>query len=252
MKKGTFEIIGNSYSAAGTNLFRFSNQCSWFFRPFLFIFSIIASALLMIGSLLFNVLRIFDVLSSLVDSLRQTLLNKLRNLSTSLDNSFLSFLLYPVIMILIAAIFIISVLIPKISTNHSTVGHHVINNMSLTGVGTFREIIQIGLSGIRNLYSYVGNKFILVRPFLIIPCLINTMLLMILILGATPLLLFDMISYLIDQIRIVCIRVSRSLSEGIRNSFTSFIINPLVMLVLVPIIIAALIIPKFSTSLNVN
>ena len=252
MAKGTFQIISESYQIGANNLFEYCSGLPWIFKPFFYCYAIVGALVLYACSLIFYVLIIFDYLASIVNAIRKSLLSIIEGNSEAAQDSLGSFIFSPLIICIITPIFILSALLPKISSEidiDETTGE-VLEKADITSSGTFRKIISFSMDTISNLFSYIRDQSLLFMPFLIIPCLINCILMLILILISTPLLLFDLFSYIVDSIRSVCIRISRSLGQSTENGFGGFVFSPILLVLLVPIFIGILIIPKFSTGID--
>ena len=79
------------------------------------------------------------------------------------------------------------------------------DRMDITGSGTFRKIIGFSMETVSGLFSFVKDRTVLLWPFLLIPCLFNSALMLFLMLITSPLLLLDLLSHIVDAIRGSCI-----------------------------------------------
>ncbi len=254
MAKGTFQIISESYQRGANNLFNFCQEAPWILKPFLYIYALLGSAALYISSFAFYVLIIFDHLSSAVNWIRRGLLNTIEDRSRNVEYSLVGFIFNPLIIAILTPIFILSALLPKISSelDIDEATGEILEKLDITSSGTFKKIMNFSKDTISNSFDYIKESSIIWWPFLIIPCLFNSLLMLIIIVISTPLLLLDLFSYIIDSIRGFCIKVSRNLGESTEEGFGWFLFSPIILVLLVPVFIVVLIIPKFSTGIDAS
>ncbi len=252
-KKGTFQIISESYQIGAKNLFKYCKSVVWILKPFLCLYAIFVFVVLYISSWVFYILIIFDFLAKIVNSLRNFLFNSIDAKSENVKYSLIGFVINPLIIVILTLIFILSAIIPKISSelNIDELTGSALNEMDITGSGTFKQIIKLSMKTISNLFVFIKGKKLLFWPFLIVFCLFNSLLMLALILIATPLLILDFLSYIVDSIRNFCSKISRNLGNSIEKGFGRFIFSPIILVLLVPVFIVVLIIPKFSTAIDI-
>lgn len=252
MSKGTFQIISESYQIGANNLIEYCDDAPLILKPFFYIYAIIGYLSLYICSFIFYLLIIFDYFSSFINSIRKVLLDSIEDRSINVDTSLINFLFNPIIIAALTPIFIISGILPKISSELDIDEYtgEVIKNLNITGSGTFKKIINFSMETTSNLFNYLRNQNFLTWPFLIIPCLFNAFIMFLIILVSTPLLILDLFSHIVDSIRAFCIKTSRNLGQSTYNGIGGFLFSPIVLIILVPIFIGILIIPKFSTAID--
>ena len=252
MSKGIFQIISESYQIGAKNMFEYSKGSPLLFRPLLYSYALLGYLMLFGCSFIFYILIVFDHLSNFVNSIRTTLLNSIESNSDKVLYSFWAFVFSPIIIGLLTPIFILSAIIPKISSeiDIDEFTGEVLSRLNISGKGTFRKIIRISFETISNLYTYIGSKKIITWPFLVVPALMNSGILLFIIIISTPLLLFDILSYIVDSIRAFIIKISRRLGQSTKMGFGSFVFSPIIMLFLVPVFIVVLIVPKFTTGID--
>lgn len=252
MAKGTFQIISESYQIGAKNLFKYCRNAPMILKPFFYVYAIFTYVVLYISSFVFYILIVFDFLATIVNSIRKALLNSIETKSKNVQYSFSAFIFNPLIIAILTPIFILSAILPKISSEigiDDTTGD-ILDNLDITGSGTFRKIINFLMGTISNLFVFIKQKNVLFLPFLILPYLFHCVIMLFLILISTPLLLLDLFSYIIDSIRDFCIRISRNLGKSTENGFWGFAFSPIILVFLVPVFIGILVIPKFSTGID--
>jgi len=254
MAKGTFQIISESYQRGANNLFNYCQEAPWILKPFLYIYALMGCVVLYVSSFAFYILIIFDHLASAVNCVRRGLLNAIEERSRNVEDSFIEFIFNPIIIALLTPIFILSALLPKISSelDIDEATGEILEKLDITSNGTFRKIMDYSKDTISNSLDYIKESSIIWWPFLILPWLFNSLLMLIIIVISTPLLLLDLFSYIIDSIRGFCIKISRNLGESTEESFGWFLFSPIILALLAPVFILVLIIPKFSTGIDAS
>lgn len=252
MTKGTFGIISESYRKGAENLFEYCRNAPIILRPFFYLYAIIYYIILHLISFIFYILSVFDFLAENTDYVRKGILKEIEYKSDNVKKSLGSFIFNPLIITILVLLFVLSALIPKISSlmDMDDITGELRNGVEDTGISTFKAIITFSMKTTSNLFAFIQPKHAVSWPFLIIPCLSNSTLMLLLIAVSTPLLLFDFFSYIIDSIRCLCIRISMGLEKSTVNGFGGFIFTPLILIILFPIFLAVLIIPKFSTGID--
>jgi len=252
MTKGTFQIISESYQNAISNLFEYCNQFHWIIRPIFFIYACAASLIMLVASLIFSILIIFDALARFVNSIRDAIFESMYNNSENVRYTLNGFIFNPIIVCLTVPIFILSIILPKISSEleFDESISDVIGNFNFANSGAFQKIIRISLYIISELLYFFHKSSVLFWPLLAIPFLFNSALMLFVILISTPLLILDLISWIVDGIRFACVKIAIGLSKSVNHGFSGFLFSPAILLILVPVFILVLIIPKFSSTIE--
>jgi len=251
MSKGTFQLISESYRNGAKGLFRYCQTIPFLLKPFFYCYALVVSIVLHLCSSVFYVLIIFDYLASFINSIRSALFNTIQKKSRKILNSTIAFLFNPLLIALLTPIFILSAILPKISSELEIDDFtgDIIDNSDITGSGTFKKIITFSIETVHNSFIFFREKSIFLWGLLIIPCITNSILMFILILISIPLMLLDLLSYIIDSIRKVCVKISQGLGQSTIR-FSGYLFSPFIMVLLVPVFLAILIVPKFSTGID--
>jgi len=250
MTKGTFQIISESYQNAISNLFDYCNQFHWIVRPILFIYVCLVSITMLAASLIFYILIIFDALARFVNATRDAIFDSMYNTSGSLRYTVSGFVFNPMIVSLIIPIFILSIILPKLSSDFDESVSDFLGNFNLANSGAFQKIIRLSIYTLGQLLYFFSRGKVWFWPLLAIPFLFNSALMLLIIFICTPLLILDLISWIVDFIRFMCIKIATNLSKSVDRSFSGFLFSPAILLILVPIFILVLIIPKFSSTIE--
>jgi len=110
MKKGTFQIISESYQVGAQNLFEYCRYAPILLKPFFYGYAIFGFCVLYLCSFAFYILIIFDHLARIVNSIRNGLLNIIQRNSENVQYSLGGFILNPMIIALLTPVFILSAL----------------------------------------------------------------------------------------------------------------------------------------------
>lgn len=252
MAKGTFRLIGDAYRLSARNVFQYCRPRAFLLKPFLYPYALFWWVILSVCALGFSFLVIFDHLARFVDAIRRRLLGGIESSSARAGDSFGKFLLNPLGIALLTPLFILSALIPKLS---SLVELDVVTGTAFDAVeehryGAFRKISAATTGAMSSLFRYVQRRTLILWPVLLPIYLANCVLLLLLLLICTPLLLLDLFSYIVDAIRSWCVRTAQNLGNATQHSFRDFLFGPAMLVCLTPIFLLALLIPKFSTGLD--
>ncbi len=252
MSIGIFSYIGTSYVKAAKNTFYFTKHAPFLLKPFALAFALFYSVILLIISLFFYALIILDWLGNLTDTLRKGLLNAIDRQSRKINNGILSFILSPIIIVLLSPLFLLSVFIPKVSSN--PIENFAVNEISdiFSGAGAFKRINKIIWGAAKRLFRYVGNANLILMPILSVIAILYSIVLIAVGSIFAILIPLDWISYLIESIRQGIVSFTNNQQQKIRYSGSSFLIAPVLLAVLAPLFLLLLIIPKFTTQLDVE
>jgi len=245
MKQGIFSILGTIYFASAKNTFYYVGNNSLMIKPFTFFIALSYSTILIPIGLIFSMFIIFDWLSKITDAIRNFFLNIIDKQSWSIDNSFLSFLIRPIILVILIPLFILSIFIPRLSTNY--IVHDV--SIMLSATGTFKQINIIIYRAANKLFVYISAAPLLMKPFLAIIGIIYSIILIIFGTLFIFLIPLDWISKGIEGIRIYITNFISKLQYNIKYKVRAFLFTPIILTLFFPIILCILIIPKFTTNI---
>ena len=252
MVSGTFSSIGDSYAKAIGSLFYHAMHATFIFKiPFL-ILSVIYSIFLIFISIVFYLLIVIDWLSNIINSVRIVLLNIMENNSCSIDNNLLSFVIRPVVMVLLSPIFFASLFIPKLSGN--SISDVLLNESKgvANGMGVFGKIRGVLWGSIGRLFRYVSSSSVLFFPITLPIAIIYSVVLFALGLFFMLLVPLDWLSSLVDSVRVGIVRYVDNSQNSIRYSTPSFLFKPIFLSVLAPVFLALLLIPKLTSQINMS
>jgi len=246
MNRGIFATLSSAYFETGENVFYYVSYSHWIFKPFLFILAIGFNIILIPVAIVFWSLKIFDIFGKLVNSIRRTILNIMEDLSNNISNSFFSFILNPIIIVFLSPFFILSLLIPKLS---SDVVVEQVSDIG-DGAGAFRRLNEISSNGVEEIFVYLRYSNILVKPFIFMIALFLSFILICLGYLFILFLPLDWISKLVESIRQFIVDFVNNKNYYIKYNINSFLFTPILLVALAPIFILAILIPKFSSSIS--
>jgi len=250
MSDGIFLSLSKSYFATIKDSFYYAWHTNWLLKPFALIIATIYTILLLPIGIVFALLIVLDWIGKLTDTIRKSILAFMENRSYEVDNSFLTFLIYPLLLIFIAPLFLLSVFIPKLSSN-------ALVNMSenelsdiISGAGAFKQIKEIIWEAANNLFRYVANANLFLKPFYALIAIVYSIVLI--IIGTIFLILIpiDWLSKLIENARQNVAKFADNQHYKIRYSFSSFLFTPIMLILLAPIFLLIILVPKFTTNFD--
>ena len=252
MGTGIFSNLGRSYFRASNNAFYYVGQSHLLTKPFALVLALVYSLFLIPTGVVFYALIILDWLGNITDAIRKFILNAMDNHSWRVDDNFFSFIFRPLVLAVLSPLFLISVFIPKVSSH--AMGDFVMNELSdvTSGAGAFKQINEIIWRAAKKLFQYVSKAPLLVMPVAAVIAILYSVVLIVIGLIFAVLVPLDWLSHLIESMRQGIARFADGQQGGIRYSGTSFLFSPILMVVLAPLILFVLIIPKFSTGLDVE
>ncbi len=252
MSDGIFLSLSKSYLSSAKNTYYFISTVTWILKPFALIIALLYSIILVPVGLVFGILIVFDWVGKITDTIRRSILNTMDKQSWAVDNSFFSFLFRPILLVLIAPLFIISVFIPKLSSN--ALVNMSVNEASdvVSGAGAFSRINKIIWGAANRLFRYVANAPLLLKPITAIIAIVYSIVLI--IVGALFLILIplDWISRLIEKTRQGIVRFADNQQNNIRDQTSSFLFVPLLLVVLAPLFLIIILVPKFTTGIDID
>lgn len=248
MSHGVFGSLGGGYVKAGTSLFRYSSQQRWFIQPFTMMVAVIYAPLLFIAALGFYLFLIFDLLGTLLDQIRSKLLNLITRMADRTGHTFKYFFWGPIVICLVAPLFLLSLFIPKFSSE-VTVGV-LAEFTDLTGNGAFKTMNQACWKASGELFRYIARKPFYVMPVLAIIATLYSFTLLGIGLCFVILIPLDWISAVIEMTRQRIVAITNRFGSEIDQSLGQFLYVPVVLIFLAPIFLAVLLIPKFASNFD--
>jgi len=251
-KKGVFTKLSKSYFLSAKSLFSYVKKTLFLFKPIVLIISLLYSTILIPIGIIFGGLILFDWLSSITDKIRYFIIKLMETQSLLITNSFLSFILRPILLVLIAPFFILSVFIPKLSNNVG--GDLAQNELSdvTSGVGSFKRINQIIWRAASNLFIYVSNSALILKPIAGIVAIIYSIILIIVGAAFFILIPLDFISRIIENIRNKIVKFSSYMQQKINKNMMTFLFIPIFLVLFAPLFLAIILIPKFTTNIDLE
>jgi hypothetical protein len=247
MTTGVFSSVGSSYLKAAKNVFSYLGYSHLLLKPIVLLLALIYALFLLIIGIIFYCLIILDWVGQLTDDIRKFFMNALENNSYRVDDSLFSFLFRPLGMLVLAPLFLISLCIQKFSSTVELDPYGVSDAM-----GTFKRIQQTFWQAAKRLFYYVSNSFILLMPFIAIVAVFYSLVLIAMGFVFFLLIPLDFISRLVENIREGIANFCHNHQRKIVYSFADFLFSPILLIILSPIFMGLLIIPKFSGELVSN
>lgn len=250
MSQGIFSSLSQAYFTSAKNSFYYATHTRFIIKPFALIIALCYAVVLIPVGTIFALLIILDWVGKTTDAIRRFFLELMDKQSWSVDNSFFSFLFRPIILVVLAPLFLLSVFIPKLSSNSMV--HLAVNELSdiMSGAGAFKQINQIIYRAANRLFVYVSSAPLLMKPFVAVIAIIYSVVLI--VVGAVFILLIplDWLSRLIEGMRQGVVRFVDSKQWDIRYRGSAFLFTPALLIVLAPVFLMIILIPKFTTNVD--
>jgi len=252
MKAGIFFHIADSYKQASANCLAYIGRLPWLFKPFCFPVALIYAIVLLASSAVFYILVVFDKLGQLTDWLRNLILNEMSTQRYNLSNSLMAFLFRPIVLALLSPLFLISLVVPKMSSDpvEDFIMHESVE--ILDGTGAFKTVNGILWDDAKRLFVYVSNISLLLMPVTAVIAVVYSLILIIIGLVFAILIPLDWLSLLIETMRQYIARTAHRLQYKVDQSFSTFLFTPLFLTLLVPIFLVLLVVPKFTTQFDLG
>jgi len=252
MSSGTFSTLGQSYIKAIGNGFYYLGHAPLIVKPFALVVALFYSIILLFIGLIFYALTILDWLGSLTDSIRKFFINLMNENSWKVDKSLFSFIFRPILIVILSPLFLLSLFIPKLSSNIAIdfVAHETLDVFN--GMGAFRQINQIIWRAAKRLFRYVANTFLLFMPFAAIIAIFYSMILIFIGMIFAILIPLDWLSQLIENIRQGIVRFTDNQQQKIRYHISAFLFVPIFLAALAPIFLIILLVPKFTSQVDTD
>lgn len=241
-----FQSLCVSYLKVAATAFDYARRVPWIFSPVVLIIALFYASALVPIALLFGLLSVLDWLGSATDMLRRSIFNFMDAQSHAVDASLFSFLLRPIVLVVVAPVFFLSVIIPKFSNN---MAEEIIVD-ELSGAGIFKNISALFFRAARQLFAYVSKSPLLLMPVVAIIAMNYAVLLMMAGSLFVMLIPIDWISKFIDGTRRMTVNFVERQQINARRGFVSFLFIPTMLIVMTPVILVVLLVPKFSSSFD--
>lgn len=250
MSTGVFRSISRAYFSAAKNTFHYTGKAHLLLQPAALIISFIYSPILIITGIVFSAFIILDLFGGLVDDIRRFILRSLERQSWSVDDSFVSLVLRPILVILIAPLFILSLFIPKLSSD--ALLEYATDELKdiISGAGAFRKLNEILWRTSRRLFIYVSKTNWLLKPIAGIIALFYSPVLIFIGFLFVFFIPLDWVSGLVESSRQGVARFVENRQQNVEHYASAFIFTPPLLVFLAPIFLAILLIPKFASNLE--
>lgn len=249
MAKGLFTHLAHSYLKAAGKTWRYLVSAAWLLKPVILPLVVIYWAILVVIGLIFYLGILIDLLSKLVDGLRNVILNAMRDQSRRIDNSFIAFLWSPIWLTLLAPLLLLSLITPKFSSD--TVDSFIADNAGelFDGAGTFKIIRRLFLDAAKRLFDYVASAPLLLKPLAALIAIVYSLVLMAVACVFMLLIPLDWLSALVETMRQKIAKTAYQLQMRVDGSLGYFLFIPPLLAVLAPVFVILLSIPKITTQL---
>ena len=173
----------------------------------------------------------------------------MKNHSYLIDHSLKDFILRPLWVIFIAPFFILSLIVPKISSESivNMATEEVKDNLNERG--GFRKVNGIIWMAFRNLYLYIINTPFYLMPIVTLVGMSYAIIFMVLGTIFTLLMPLDWISSVVETIRQWIVKFVNKRQENIKYNIKSFLFTPIVLAFLTPIFLLVIFIPKITSQI---
>jgi len=232
--------------------FEYIGRCYWLLKLPSLIIALIYSLPLLCCALFFQILVLLDIASSLVSTIRQSLLSYLERSSFKVKLGLIPFLFQPIAIMCVSPILFITFLLPKFSSNNvdnllakSAIGGFV-------GAGAFKKVSKSTLNTVKNLFFYVSNNNVFIMPILACVAIIYSLILLALATIFIILIPLDWISDLIEKTRRAILITAKKIQVLSRSSFFGFLFSTISLVILAPLFFFVLIVPKLTNHVDPN
>jgi len=222
MKEGVFSTLSLSYFNAIKNSFYYVGHTHWLLKPFVLPIALGYILILVPCGLIFGVFIVFDWLSNMTDKIRNFFLKFMENQSHYVNNSLFEFLIRPLLLLLTLPLFLLSLILPKFSSN--IVVNMAIDEILIDGAGTFKKINKILWRTANRLFLYVTQVFLFLKPVVAIVAVFYSLVLIVTGIVFLILVPLDWLSKLVERTRVLIVRFVQKREENIKYELNSFII----------------------------
>lgn len=247
MNIGLFESLSNHYFTAGQRAYDYAGRLHWLFKIIFYPLALFIQIGMMAGGVFFRLFIVFDWISNFVNGLRRSVLNTLQNLQHNIPHSFWAFIINPILIVMLAPVFFVCAILPKFS---SSMPGAVGDAMDEFSSGAFGAMNRVSWGSANNLFNYVANAPLLLKPITGIIAIFSSIILIVTGAAFFVLIILDKISGLIEKMRVGLVNWVHSVAQSGGRSFFHFFASPMLMAALVPVLVIVLIIPKFSSGMD--
>lgn len=252
MSDGIFDGLRRAYWDAADGGFSYCRGKFILLRPFLFVIALVYYvALLLVGGC-FGVMTLLDWLSEIVDDIRRYFFGVIRRNCLGAGSSFFGLVFNPIFAVLALPLLVASLAIPKLSGSVGDIGDLTVIDALSQQLGTFRQLASSYLAGVRAMFGYARHANLLLRPFAYLIAAVHALPFALCAAAVFLLIPLDWVSRVGEALRLYCLRISDALQAGIRHRFLGFIFNPALMLVLAPVLLLTVLVPKLSTNFDLS
>ncbi|KOR28830.1 hypothetical protein TI05_12000 [Achromatium sp. WMS3] len=253
MSNGIFGSLSGAYLAAAKNTFYYILVAPWLLKPIVLVIAIYYAMALVGVACIFAVFIALDWLAMLTDSIRGYFLRLMEHQSEAIENSLLAFLFRPLLLMVITPFFLLAVFIPKFSSSNALT-HLATNELSdmLSGAGAFKKINQIIWKAANNLFVYVVKAPLVLKPIAALVAIFYSIVLICVGAAFFVLIPIDWLSRLISNIRYGIVRFANRQQDSIRHSMFSFLFAPILLIILAPLFLLLILLPKFTTDVDIE
>ncbi len=236
---GLFRKIAHIYYSAGRNLFRYPNKFHWALRPFMWIPAIVALPQLLLTGLLFRSLFFIDMLGFWIARKRVEILDRLKHFERHMEDNQKTFTNNPLKIAALMPIAALTAIIPVVGGGIAAITVNFFDDLNKGPFGELRAIVINVLN--LNLRVLRHKKDITEKEKS--TAYLNLVLFAFVGLGVAILSIFDIISDFVSHSRRLMLTFLNDRSFGIYRTFSGFIFNPYLLLILSPIIFLILLLP---------
>ncbi|MDD5272968.1 MAG: hypothetical protein PHU14_09645 [Methylovulum sp.] len=252
MNTGVFTHIAHSYFKAAGNSWLYLRRVAWALKPIILPLVLVYSLILLAIGLIFSLGIVLDWLGKLTDACRRLILGMMKNQSDYIDDGLFSFLFRPIFLVALSPLLIVFLLVPKLSSD--SMDSFITNESSgtLDGSGAFKMVNGIFFHAVRRLYNYVADTaYLLLKPITAAVAIVYSLVLLALGFCFALLIPLDWLSHFVEFIRQSTARAAYRLQQCVPRSFIEFVFVPPLLIVLAPLFLVLLIIPKITSQMVV-
>lgn len=231
----------NAFSCMGYALFK----APLLLKLPLFVFSVIEALALSVIGIIFGFLVIFDFIAILADKVKKLFFEMLDNQKSQVNAGFFSFLIRPLLVILLIPLLIFITVLSSLSPNIAIDVAGELSNV-FYGEGAMKKLVSILKGVIQKIFKYSLSAPLYVMPIYLVITLAYVSILLPLLIVFTVLIPLDWLSEFTERSHIRLTNYLKKQSSSIRyGGVISFVFRPTMLFVFAPILLAVLLVPKF-------
>ena len=235
-----FKEISDNYKLASSNIWHWHHSKNFLIKLLSLVSILTMSFLLYVVSILLRVGFILDWISRKLNANRISILTLLKKANYSLDNSKTDFIIFPMKVVFISPIALLLGIIPKWSYSMTNGLDDAVDH------GYFRDLANNYLSLVKNLLLNLFSHGVLFSIISIPIMIITTPIFILISIIFYALIILDIVGFIVEELRKIVVNSSRILADNAGNNFINTLVNPAVMIFLIPIYIVILFIPKIA------